>query len=313
MATASTSVPLAVATEAQVDQSVMLPQLSQARVSPARPQSAGRPDCRRSALASVRDPEAVTDVHPWPAAVAQRIAANLDAVAGGRLVAVYLHGSAVLGDWIPGRSDVDVLIVTADDTSETTAESMTGAITSGEPEPLTGEWPEPTVETSIVTAAAARDPGPPWPFLRHVVMDPVEPTRVVRPDEGQGDRDLLMHYVACRGAGYPAFGPPPRDLIGPIRRADILAYLADELSWGLANAPERYAVLNACRARLYLTDRTFVSKIAGGEAALRDSTGPANLISRALAQQRATQPDRPPTVDAIAFVEATIAMLRDGT
>ena len=63
-----------------------------------------------------------------------------------------------------------------------------------------------------------------------------------------------MHYGVCRTAGYSAFGPPPDEVIGPIARADMLAYHADELSWGLANAPERYAVLNACRARLYLTD-----------------------------------------------------------
>jgi hypothetical protein len=40
VAVASTSVPAAVATEAQVDQSVMLPQLSQSPASPARPESA---------------------------------------------------------------------------------------------------------------------------------------------------------------------------------------------------------------------------------------------------------------------------------
>jgi Domain of unknown function (DUF4111)/Nucleotidyltransferase domain len=252
----------------------------------------------------------VTDVHPWPAAVAERIAANLAAVADGRLVAVYLHGSAVLGGWIPGVSDVDVLIVTADDTGETTADSMTHAIASSTSPRRPGEWPEPTVEASIVTAAAAGEPGPPWPFLSHVVTDPVGPTRIVRPGEGDGDRDLLMHYVACRAAGYPAFGPPAREVIGSIQRADILAYHADELRWGLANAPERYAVLNACRARLYLTDGTFVSKIAGGEAALARGTGPAVVIDRALAAQRGTQPDQPPAADAIALVEATIAMLR---
>lgn len=249
-------------------------------------------------------------MHPRPAAIVQRIAASLDVVADGRLVAVYLHGSAVLGGWMPGRSDVDVLIITADDTSDSVADTMTDTVATSQSAP----WPGPApVEASIVTATAARYPRPPWPFLRHVVTDPAEPARVVRPGETHGDCDLLMHYVVCRAAGYSAFGPPPRDVIGRIQRADILTYLADELSWGLANAPERYAVLNACRARLYLADGTFVSKIAGGEAALRDRTGPADVINRALAQQRAAQPDQPPTHDAIAFVEATIAMLRDGT
>lgn len=255
----------------------------------------------------------MTDVHPWPAAVAERMAVDLAAVPGSRLVAVYLHGSAVLGGWIPGRSDVDVLIVVADGTNETTADSLARAIVNSQPAHGPAAPPAPAVESSIVTAAAARDPGPPWPFLRHVVLNPVEPGRVVRPDETHGDRDLLMHYAACRAAGHPAFGPPPGDVIGAIRRADILAYHADELQWGLANAPERYAVLNACRATLYLTDGAFVSKIAGGEAALQRGTGPPDVIIRALAQQRGTQPDQPPAADAIAFVQAAAAMLREAT
>jgi hypothetical protein len=254
----------------------------------------------------------VTEVHRWPAAVVRRLAADLADVADTGLVAVYLHGSAVLGGWLPGRSDVDVLIVAADDIGESAADSMTRVVVTSRPESLSQQWPAPPLETSIVTAAAAIAPAPPWPFLRHVVTDRGGPARVMRPNDASGDRDLLMHYAVCRVAGHAAFGPAPRDLIGPIARADILAYLADELSWGLANAPERYAVLNACRARLYLTDGVIISKIVGGEAALRRRTGPADVITRALGQQRGNQPDQPPDADAIAFVEATAALLRHG-
>jgi len=251
--------------------------------------------------------------HPWPAAVARHIAGDLAEVAGGRLIAVYLHGSAVLGGWVPGRSDVDVLVVVSDEIGDATLDSMAHAMAWASRKVMADEWPAPNLESSIVAAAAARRPAPPWPFFRHVVTDPAEPARIVRPDGGQGDRDLLMHYAVCRTVGYPVFGPPAREVIGGIARTDVLSYLADELSWGLANAPERYAVLNACRAALYLTDGTIVSKVGGGEAALVRRTGPADVITRALAQQRGTRPDQPLADDAIAFVEATIAMLRAGT
>ena len=251
-------------------------------------------------------------VHPVPAEVARRLADDLADVAGAELVAVYLHGSAALGGWVPGRSDIDMLIVAADDIGEPTLDSMVDAIVSLQRRRPPDQWPALALEISIVAASAARDPGPPCPFLRHVVTDPGGQARIVKPDQERDDRDLLMHYVACRTAGYPAYGPPPGDLIGPIARADILCYLADELRWSIANAPERYGVLNACRARLYLTDGAIVSKIAGGEAALERRTGPADVISRALAQQRGSRSDRPPASDAIAFVEATAAMLRDG-
>src|SRR5580704_8422722 len=61
-------------------------------------------------------------------ACAQGLAAGLRDRAGGNLIAVYLHGSAALGGWLPGRSDIDVLIVATDDTGEVTADSMARAI-----------------------------------------------------------------------------------------------------------------------------------------------------------------------------------------
>jgi hypothetical protein len=68
-------------------------------------------------------------------------------------------------------------------------------------------------------------------------------------------------------------------------------------------------VVNACRALIYLTDHKIVSKIAGGEAVLSRGTGPAEIIERALAQQRGSEPDQPPACDAVSFVLATTAML----
>lgn len=255
-----------------------------------------------------RDTENVDQVHRCPATIAGRLAADLGGVAGGKLVAVYLHGSAVLGGWVPGRSDVDVLIVAADDTDAATADSMARLIAATGP-----RCPGAGLETSIVAAAAARDPGTPWPYLRHVVAGPAG-SRVVVPDEtAPGDRDLLMHYAVCRAAGHAVRGPSPRELIGAIPRAEVLAYLADELGWGLANAPERYAVLNACRALLYLADDAIVGKIAGGEAVLRRGLGPATVVTRALAQQRGRAADQPPAADARQFVLAAAAALRSGS
>ncbi len=248
-----------------------------------------------------------------PVACAQRLAADLAAClanhAGGKLLAVYLHGSAVLGGWVPGRSDVDLLVVATDDTDDATADTMAQAIAAAG-----AQCPAPGLEASIVARAAASHPAPPWPYLRHVVAGPESSPRVVVPnDAAPGDRDLLMHYVVCRAAGHPVLGPPPHELIGPIPRADVLAYLADELIWGLADAPERYAVLNACRALIYLADGAIISKLAGGEGALARSLGPPAVIERALAQQRGAQADQPPQGDATEFVMAVAAVLRSGS
>ena len=239
-------------------------------------------------------------------AYARELTGQLMVVADGVLQAAYLHGSAALGGWVPGRSDVDMLFVAADGISSAAVTQMGEVLSEG-----AGRCPGRELECSVVTVAQARQPAPPWPFVLHVTAGPGTHGRTVRPDSRSlGDPDLLMHYAVCRAAGWPVFGPPPKDLISVVPRRAILDYLAGELGWGIGHAPEAYAVLNACRALIYQTDHMIVSKIAGGEAVLSRGTGPADVVERALAQQRGSEPDQLPALDAVSFVLATAATLR---
>ena len=240
------------------------------------------------------------------AAYARMLAGRLRAAARGGLEAAYLHGSAVLGGWMPGRSDVDLLFVAQDGISSAAVQRMSEVLAGG-----AGGGPGQALECSVVTVAQAARPAPPWPYVLHVAAGTGQPGRVVRPaGASAGDPDLLMHYVVCRAAGWPAHGPAPQDLIGAVPRRAVLDYLAGELAWGTGHAPEAYAVLNACRALVYLTDHAIVSKIAGGELALRRGTGPAGVIQRALAQQHGREPDQPPSAEAVRFARAAAARLR---
>jgi hypothetical protein len=234
-----------------------------------------------------------------------RLTGQLTALPGGVLQAAYLHGSAVLGGWVPGRSDVDMLFVAADDIRGAAVTRMGEVLRES-----AGDCPGRELECSVVTVSQAQRPAQPWPFVLHVKAGPGTPGRTVRPESrSSGDPDLLMHYAVCRAAGWPVCGFPPQDLIGAVPRRAILDYLAGELGWGIGHAPEAYAVLNACRALVYLTDHKIVSKIEGGEAVLSRGTGPAEVIERALAQQRGSEPDQPPAPDAVSFVLATAATL----
>jgi hypothetical protein len=240
------------------------------------------------------------------AAYARALTGQLIGVSGGLLQAAYLHGSAALGGWVPGRSDVDMLFVVQDGVSSAALTRMGEVLCEG-----AGGCPGRELECSAVTVAQARQPAPPWPFVLHATAGPGTPGRTVRPGSPSvGDPDLLMHYAVCRAAGWPVCGPPPQDLIGVVPRPAVLDYLAGELGWGIGHAPEAYAVLNACRALIYLTDHKIVSKITGGETVLSRGTGPADVIERALAQQRGREPDQPPASDAVSFVLATAAMVR---
>ena len=239
-----------------------------------------------------------------PLKYAERLTALLADRCGGALVAAYLHGSAALGGWVAERSDIDVLFVVADDIPRAAVTAAAGLLAAPG-----ADCPGLGLECSVVTASQARRPAPPWPFVLHASPAAGEP-RVVWGDTRPGDRDLIMHYTACRAAGRTLLGPPARDGIGTVARPVILGYLADELGWGLAHAPECYAVLNACRALVFLADDVIVSKVAGGLAALDRSLAPPDLVRDALDQQQGRSPERAPGPEAISFVTGAAATLR---
>jgi hypothetical protein len=238
-----------------------------------------------------------------PRAYAATLTAQLAAALDGALTAAYLHGSAALGGWIPERSDVDILFVVRDDISPAAAAEAGRTLLAA-----AAACPGRCLECSIVTASAAARPAPPWPFVLHVGFRDGEQVLHMGARR-DGDADLLMHYAVCRAAGIALAGPPPSARIGAIGRAVILGYLAGELGWGLANAPENYAVLNACRALVYLREGRIVAKVAGGLAALEDGSGPLDVLRRALDQQQGRAPERAAGPDAVAFVQRVAAML----
>jgi streptomycin 3"-adenylyltransferase len=211
------------------------------------------------------------------------------------LVGAYVHGSATLGGFVAGRSDVDLLIVV-----EHEPDDVPGLgdrlVTAASPSPGRG------VELSVVTreqAAAARGP---WPFVLHVVTDPAD-AKVVLGSRVGGDPDLLMHYAVIRSAGATITGPVPGDVFGEPRREAVNVYLAGELEWATTTATvtEAYAVLNACRAWQYVETGELVSKVTGGTWA-RERGGSVRLIGRALGAQLGLVEHRPLDDDGRQFV-----------
>jgi streptomycin 3"-adenylyltransferase len=83
-------------------------------------------------------------------------------VACDSLVGVYLHGSAVLGDWSPDTSDVDLLVIVGSGVTSIVAERLAAVLAGDRDCPGVG------LEASIVEADAAAAPAAPWPFVVHV-------------------------------------------------------------------------------------------------------------------------------------------------
>jgi aminoglycoside adenylyltransferase-like protein len=223
---------------------------------------------------------------------------------GEAVIATYLHGSAVLGGFVHGRSDVDVLFIVDAPSDEEELREAARALSS-----VSANCPGRGVELSVVTADDAAHPAAPWPFLLHMTTDPADGNdRVV---VGGGDPDLVMHYAVCRARGLALRGGPPEAFIGEISRRDVLTYLDRELAWAMQGNSEAYALLNACRAWHYVVTSEIVSKLDGARLAI-ERGGPDELIRSAVARQLGDQADRPPSTAAGAFVREIRERLRAG-
>lgn len=87
---------------------------------------------------------------------------RLATVRPGMLVAVYLHGSAVLGDFQSAASDIDILVVVQDHIPDGSVQAMARTLSGVILCPGTG------VEASVVEESAANRPLSPWPYLVHM-------------------------------------------------------------------------------------------------------------------------------------------------
>jgi Nucleotidyltransferase domain len=75
-------------------------------------------------------------------------------VLGDTLVGAILHGSLVLGDYTPGRSDIDLLVIAERELSDSQIAALTGLAARERPHSPA------RVDLRVVTHAAAAGPAP---------------------------------------------------------------------------------------------------------------------------------------------------------
>jgi Domain of unknown function (DUF4111)/Nucleotidyltransferase domain len=217
------------------------------------------------------------------------------------LVGICVHGSAVLGDFVAGSSDLDVLVVVEDDVDDAVLERITDVLASDRQMAASG------LEASVVARSAAASPAPPWPFFVHVTTAP-EDRKVVSGRNQPGDPDLVLHYAVARESGWSATGPQPAELFGSLPSHTVLEQMADELRWAARNASGSYAVLNACRALCFSREGLICSKSQGGEWALARGIE-REVVASALAA-RAEGASSPPDDEAKRWVLAVADEIR---
>jgi len=227
-------------------------------------------------------------------AYVERLSEVLHDLYGDDLVGVYLHGSAALGGFGLDFSDIDVLVIVAQPGSAELQHKVGDALAA-----TADRCPGTGLELSVITSATAAN-------LREcrfeVHVNASRRAAVVIPGHDHtGDLDLILHSAVCRAHAVPITGPAPAKVFAAVPRSRLVEAIANELDWGLDNAPMSYAVLNACRALRFARDGELAGKIGAAQWYLAEHPG-TEVVTAALAQQHRGEKVRPIPAAAVEFI-----------
>jgi nucleotidyltransferase-like protein len=169
--------------------------------------------------------------------------------------AAYVVGSAALGAYEPGRSDLDVLVVV--DAPLTAAErERIVASCSHEALPCPARKLELVVYTASQVAAPAR--GQRWELNLNTGAD--TPLHAGADPSAEPWFWFVLDLAQAREHALALHGPPAGELIGAVSRELALEALAEAVAWYARNEPGEPAFLAAARAWRYVEEGVFSSK-----------------------------------------------------
>jgi hypothetical protein len=215
---------------------------------------------------------------------AAALAGAAAAALGDTVAAVILHGSLTLGDYLPGRSDIDLLAVVDDPLDDARLDALTREVAA--------ERPPARVDLRVVTRQVAAAPTSAPPTEAFLELTPRSAPRVER--RHPGERDLVVELSICRAHGRGLVGAPPAELIGEVPPAWVVAVgdaqLADWQAIGEDPPHAELTVLTTCRVWRFAEEGRHCSKAAAGAWALRRDPS-LQVVRDALRQRR--DPARP--------------------
>jgi hypothetical protein len=202
---------------------------------------------------------------------------ELQAIVGDDLIGVYAGGSLALGDYEPGRSDLDMAAVVRRPLTRGTKAALVAALRHEALScPARGLELVVYSERAVTTTAASAD------FELNLNTGA---GMVFRADLQPGDEThwFPLDRSVLASHGIALLGPPAREVFAPVARGPLLEVLAKSLRWWRANQPASPdAVLNACRSLRYAATAAWASKRAAGEWAAEHGCD-VELVRQALA------------------------------
>lgn len=217
-----------------------------------------------------------------------------------------LQGSLALDDYVPGHSDIDLLVIVDRPLDPTARRALTRALIAEQPEAPA------RVDLRVVTRQVAAAPPELPPMELYVRLDPGAPPEIVARDPGEPD--LIVELSLCRERGRELYGAAPREVIGAVPACWVLRVGDAQLArWQALTDDARHAalmVLTACRVWHFGERRMHCSKTVAARWALeRDPS--LHAIRDALGQRSGVDtPIEPAEIARLRTVRARIAATR---
>ena len=197
--------------------------------------------------------------------LAKRFVHRSAAILQEKLTGIYLHGSAVMGCWQPGKSDLDFLVVTDGPLTDAAKREYMDMILE-----LDADGPAKGIEMSIVTKDVCDPFVYPTPFIlhysrMHTAWYRRDPEDYIRKMNGT-DRDLAAHFTVIRNRGICLYGLPVEEVFGDVPEADYLDSILSDVSGAENEIMDNpmYLILNLSRVLGYLKEKKIFSKREGG-------------------------------------------------
>lgn len=246
--------------------------------------------------------------YPEVGEVLRRLLGGARGLLGPRFVGAYLFGSLACGDF-DGASDVDVLVVTAEEVSPELFDAL-GSM--HERLAASGSRWATQLEVSYVPRRALRRRDPRDATHPHIDRGAGERLRLA-----PHDSDWVVQRHTLRERGVTLAGPDPRALIDPVSAEDLRRAMLELLWWPeeilgdpgriRARGYQSYIVLTMCRVLYTLERGEVASKREAARRAAELLGEPwAALIGRAWDGRR-----HPDAEAAREDVDATLGLIRE--
>jgi Domain of unknown function (DUF4111)/Nucleotidyltransferase domain len=198
-------------------------------------------------------------------AVAERVAAACSRVLPGNLLSVILHGSLVLGDYLPRSSDVDLLAIVERRLLDREVAALCTVLTArARALPV-------RVDLRVTTLATALNPSPKPPLELYLRFGGGK--SAVVEEYNPEEPDLAVELSICREHGRALHGAEPRAVIGEVPDSFVLMAGDRQVArWQSLTHDTAHAalmVLTACRVWRFSEEGRHASKRAAGSWALK--------------------------------------------